>query len=243
MKKKILVIDDEEHILELLKINLEFSGYDTYAYDTGKDVLEIIEKTNPDLILLDLMLPEIDGIEICKRIRRNPKFNKIKLLILSAKSDEIDKILCLEIGADDYITKPFSLRELLARIKAIFRRVDFEYDNTVEEMKKIDEKKEDIKEEIIYYKDLKVDLKKGEIYKGEIKLNLTTKEFKLFSFLLIHKGEVLLRENIIEQVWKFDNSNSRSLDVHIRKLRIKLGDKNNSYLETIRGIGYMVPLE
>ena len=110
-------------------------------------------------------------------------------------------------------------------------------------MKKIDEKKEDIKEEIIYYKDLKVDLKKGEIYKGEIKLNLTTKEFKLFSFLLIHKGEVLLRENIIEQVWKFDNSNSRSLDVHIRKLRIKLGDKNNSYLETIRGIGYMVPLE
>ena len=157
MKKKILVIDDEEHILELLKINLEFSGYDTYAYDTGKDVLEIIEKTNPDLILLDLMLPEIDGIEICKRIRRNPKFNKIKLLILSAKSDEIDKILCLEIGADDYITKPFSLRELLARIKAIFRRVDFEYDNTVEVMKKIDEKKENIKEEIIYYKDLKVD--------------------------------------------------------------------------------------
>ena len=234
MKKKILVIDDEEHILELLKINLEFSGYDTYAYDTGKDVLEIIEKTNPDLILLDLMLPEIDGIEIC---------NKIKLLILSAKSDEIDKILCLEIGADDYITKPFSLRELLARIKAIFRRVDFEYDNTVEVMKKIDEKKENIKEEIIYYKDLKVDLKKGEIYKGEIKLNLTTKEFKLFSFLLLHKGEVLLRENIIEQVWKFDNNNSRSLDVHIRKLRIKLGDKNNSYLETIRGIGYMVPLE
>ena len=233
MKKKILVIDDEEHILELLKINLEFSGYDTYAYDTGKDVLEIIEKTNPDLILLDLMLPEIDGIEICKRIRRNPKFNKIKLLILSAKSDEIDKILCLEIGADDYITKPFSLRELLARIKAIFRRVDFEYDNTVEVMKKIDEKKENIKE----------DLKKGEIYKGEIKLNLTTKEFKLFSFLLLHKGEVLLRENIIEQVWKFDNNNSRSLDVHIRKLRIKLGDKNNSYLETIRGIGYMVPLE
>ena len=243
MKKKILVIDDEEHILELLKINLEFSGYDTYAYDTGKDVLEIIEKTKPDLILLDLMLPEIDGIEICKRIRRNPKFNKIKLLILSAKSDEIDKILCLEIGADDYITKPFSLRELLARIKAIFRRVDFEYDNTVEVMKKIDEKKENIKEEIIYYKDLKVDLKKGEIYKGEIKLNLTTKEFKLFSFLLLHKGEVLLRENIIEQVWKFDNNNSRSLDVHIRKLRIKLGDKNNSYLETIRGIGYMVLLE
>ena len=238
MKKKILVIDDEEHILELLKINLEFSGYDTYVYDTGKDALEIIEKTNPDLILLDLMLPEIDGIEICKRIRRNPKFNKIKLLILSAKSDEIDKILCLEIGADDYITKPFSLRELLARIKAIFRRVDFEYDNTVEVMKKIDEKKENIKEEIIYYKDLKVDLNKG-----EIKLNLTTKEFKLFSFLLLHKGEVLLRENIIEQVWKFDNNNSRSLDVHIRKLRIKLGDKNNSYLETIRGIGYMVPLE
>ena len=132
MKKKILVVDDEEHILELLKINLEFSGYDAYIYETGKGALEVIEKIKPDLILLDLMLPEIDGIEICKRIRENSKFNKIKLLILSAKSDEIDKILCLEIGADDYITKPFSLRELLARIKAIFRREDLDYDNGID---------------------------------------------------------------------------------------------------------------
>lgn len=241
MKKKILVVDDEEHILELLKINLEYSGYDTYTYETGKGVLEVIEKIKPDLILLDLMLPEIDGIEICKRIRQNSKFNKIKLLILSAKSDEIDKILCLEIGADDYITKPFSLRELLARIKAIFRREDLDYDNTIDT--KNSEKKEKSKENIIYYKDLKLDLIEGKIYKNDERLNLTTKEFKLFSFLLSHKGEVLTRESIIERVWKFDKGNSRSLDVHIRKLRMKLGDNNNSYLETIRGIGYMVPLE
>ncbi len=243
MKKKILVIDDEEHILELLKINLEFSGYEPYIYNTGKGALEKIEEINPDLILLDLMLPEIDGIEICKKIRGNSKLNRIKLLILSAKSDEIDKILCLEIGADDYITKPFSLRELLARIKAIFRRVDFEYENTIKVKQDVEVVEDSIKENIIYYKDLKVDLEKGEIYKGITKLNLTTKEFKLFTFLLNHKGKVLLRENIIEQVWKFDNGNSRSLDVHIRKLRMKLGDNNNSYLETIRGIGYMVPLE
>lgn len=244
MKKKILVIDDEEHILELLKLNLEFSGYDVCVYESGKEALEVVEKINPDLILLDLMLPEVDGIEICKRIRKNSKFNKIKLLILSAKSDEIDKILCLEIGADDYITKPFSLRELLARIKAVFRRGDFEYDNILETSKKLNENRvEENKNNIIYYKDLKVDLEKGKVYKGTTELNLTTKEFKLFIFLLSHKGEVLLRENIIEQVWKFDNGNSRSLDVHIRKLRIKLKDNSNSYLETIRGIGYTVPLE
>lgn len=244
MKRKILIIDDEEHILELLKVNLEFSGYETHTYETGKGALELIAKIEPDLILLDLMLPEIDGIEICKKIRKNSKFNKIKLLILSAKSDEIDKILCLEIGADDYITKPFSLRELLARIKAIFRRENYEYDN-ISQVQSLEKKKKtkELKEKVIYYKDLKVNLEKGEIYKGTLKLNLTTKEFKLFTFLLSHKGEVLLRENIIEQVWKFDSGNSRSLDVHIRKLRMKLGDNNNYYLETIRGIGYMVPLE
>lgn len=237
MKRKILIVDDEEHILELLKINLEFSGYEIYTHSTGSGVLEIIEQVAPDLILLDLMLPEIDGIELCKRIRNNPEFNRIRILIVSAKSDEIDKVLCLEIGADDYITKPFSLRELLVRVKVFFRRMDME--NV--ELQPI--KNEKIESETIIYKDLIINTAEGSIYKNNEKLDLTTKEFKLFTFLLSHKGKVVSRENIIEQVWKFDKSTSRSLDVHIRKLRIKLGDHNNSYLETIRGVGYLVPLE
>ena len=238
---KILVIEDEEAIADALIHMLIKNKYLADACYDGESGLDNALTGIYDLIILDIMLPKINGLDVLKQIRN--QHIKCPVILLTAKDEISDKVTGLDYGADDYITKPFSLRELLARIKAIFRRVDFEYDNTVEVMKKIDEKKENIKEEIIYYKDLKVDLKKGEIYKGEIKLNLTTKEFKLFSFLLLHKGEVLLRENIIEQVWKFDNNNSRSLDVHIRKLRIKLGDKNNSYLETIRGIGYMVPLE
>ena len=123
MGKKILIIDDEIHILELLKLNLEIYGYEVFTTDTGNNVMSLIEKINPNIILLDLMLPGMNGIDICKKIRNNPLLNKIRILIISAKSEEIDKIVCLEIGADDYITKPFSLREMIARINAFSRRI------------------------------------------------------------------------------------------------------------------------
>lgn len=239
MKKRVLVIDDEEHILELLKINLEFSGYDVYTLDTGKNAVDKVKEILPDLILLDLMLPEESGVEICRKIRSDKTLNKIRILILSAKSDELDKVLCLEMGADDYVTKPFSLRELMVRIKAIFRRTDPEFINYVStnEENKIENEK------ILKYKDLELDLKKGEIYRAGERIELTTKEFKLFLFLLNNKGKVLTRDEIIENVWKHENSTSRSLDVHIRKLRIKLNDNNNEYIETVRGTGYLVPLD
>ena len=126
MGKKILIVDDEIHILELLKLNLEIYGYEVFTTDTGKGVMSLIEKIKPDIILLDLMLPEVNGIDICKRIRNNSSLNEIRILIISAKSEEIDKIVCLEIGADDYITKPFSLREIIARINAFSRRIESE---------------------------------------------------------------------------------------------------------------------
>ena len=129
MGKKILIIDDEIHILELLKLNLEIYGYEVFTTDTGNNVMSLIEKINPNIILLDLMLPGMNGIDICKKIRNNPLLNKIRILIISAKSEEIDKIVCLEIGADDYITKPFSLREMIARINAFSRRI--ESDSTI----------------------------------------------------------------------------------------------------------------
>lgn len=236
MSKKILIIDDETHILELLKLNLEFYGYEVHTFDSGENALTTIEKIKPDLLLLDLMLPGENGIEICKKIRNNPNLNKMRILILSAKSEEIDKIICLEIGADDYITKPFSLRELIARIGATFRRIDPDFYNPSNEVKNNDNQ-----ENIIYYKDLKIDLKNGVIYKEDKTIELTTKEFQLFSFLVKNKGVPLSRETIFENVWKYDNNHSRSLDVHIRKIRLKLNDLNNTYIDTVRGVGYIVP--
>ena len=240
MGKKILIIDDEIHILELLKLNLEIYGYEVFTTDTGNNVMSLIEKINPDIILLDLMLAGMNGIDICKKIRNNPLLNKIRILIISAKSEEIDKIVCLEIGADDYITKPFSLREMIARINAFSRRI--ESDSTIISNDSPVKNYMESNENYIYYKDLKIDLVKNMVYKNNIPLELTIREFKLFIFLLNNKGKVISREKIFESVWNYENNNqTRSLDVHIRKLRQKLGDENNSYIETIRGTGYKIP--
>lgn len=240
MGKKILIIDDEIHILELLKLNLEIYGYEIFTADTGNNAMSLIEKINPDIILLDLMLPGMNGIDICKKIRNNSLLNKIRILIISAKSEEIDKIVCLEIGADDYITKPFSLREMIARINAFSRRI--ESDSPVLLNDSPVKKDVESNENYMYYKDLKIDLIKNIVYKNNAPLELTIREFKLFIFLLNNKGKVISREKIFESVWNYENNNqTRSLDVHIRKLRQKLGDENNSYIETIRGTGYKIP--
>lgn len=238
MDKKILIIDDEVHILELLKLNLEIYGYEVVTSESGEKVMDLIKDVNPDLILLDLMLPGLNGIDICKQIRNNPDLNRIRIVILSAKSEEIDKIVCLEIGADDYVTKPFSLRELIARVGAVFRRMDPSYCT-----EKIEDSNENNSDDLIFYKDLKIDAKNNIIYKNNNALDFTSKEFKLFLYLLQNKGTVITREKIFEHVWNYENNQSRSLDVHIRKIRIKLEDKNNSYIETVRGIGYIIPKE
>lgn len=247
MNKKILIIDDEINILELLRLNLEIYGYEVYTLDTGENAIEKIEEIKPNLILLDLMLPYMNGVEICNKIRKNPALNNIRIIILSAKSEQIDKVVCLEMGADDYITKPFGLRELIARIGANFRRIneDINFNTSVDTKEKTSTSNDNYLNEnnVIEYKDLKINPKKGIIYKENEVIELTVKELKLLLFLLENKGNTVTREKIIEEVWQNNQNHSRSLDVHIRKLRKKLDDNNNSYIETVRGIGYIVPKE
>lgn len=224
MGEKILIIDDEEAILELLKFNLEIYGYKIFTSNTGKGILEKIIEIHPNIILLDLMLPEIDGMSICKKVRENSIWNDLRIIILSAKSQEIDKITCLEIGADDYITKPFSIRELIARIHAFSRRISPSVPTT---------------QEIIQYHDLIIDPKEKTVLKKDKKISLTLLELKLLLYLLKNQGKISTREMIFKNVWNYEEqNNTRSLDVNIRKLRQKLEDSNNHYIETIRGIGY-----
>lgn len=223
---KVLVVDDEEHIVELIEFNLENNGYNVI---TAYDGVEAIEKTKgelPNLIILDLMLPKIDGIEVVSRLKREKNTENIPIIMLTAKSEETDKILGLELGADDYITKPFSVRELMARIKAVLRRSG-------------DRMKNEGKTIIIGT--IKIDVEKHEVTKDGKKLDLTLKEFELLKILAENRGNVLSRDFLLDEIWGYDYyGESRTVDVHIRHLRKKVedNDKEPKYIETIRGVGY-----
>lgn len=222
--EKILIIDDELHIVELLKYNLESNGYKTLYALNGRDGLSEVFEKKPDLILLDVMLPEMDGFDVCKEIKKNKEFEAVPIIMLTAKGEEFDKILGLELGADDYITKPFSVRELLARIKVVLRR------NSKEEASKV----VNIGELVIY-------MDKHEAVKGGRTLELTLKEFELLRLLILNKGKVLTRDFLLDKVWGYEYyGETRTVDVHIRHLRQKIedDDKNPRYIETVRGIGY-----
>lgn len=224
---KILVVDDESHIVELVKFNLESNGYSVVEASDGKEALAKAKAESPDLILLDLMLPIIDGTEVCKKLKNDVSTESIPIIMLTAKSDEMDKIIGLEIGADDYITKPFSLRELLARIKAVLRR---RTDIKIKEIVKI-----------IKVEDLIIDDEKHEVLKYGDKLDLTLKEFELLNILAKNRGKVLSRNYLLDEIWGYDYfGETRTVDVHIRHLRKKIedDDKNPKYIETIRGVGY-----
>lgn len=227
-KKTILVVDDEEHILELIKFNLERESYNVLLCDNGEESIYILENNTIDLVILDLMLPGIDGIEVCKRIRRLDKFENLPIIMLTAKGEESDKILGLELGADDYITKPFSVKELTARIKAVLRR-----------SKNKEIKKENIKQSIVI-KNLVVDTEKHLVTIDGKSIDLTYKEFKLLEILSKNRGKVLSRNYLLDEVWGYNYfGETRTVDVHIRHLRKKIGDdKSNEYIETIRGVGY-----
>lgn len=222
--ERILIIDDEMNIVELLKYNLETNGYKVIYALTGKEGLTYSLQNKPDLILLDIMLPEVDGFDICKEIKKNKDTENIPIIMLTAKSEEFDKILGLELGADDYITKPFSVRELLARIKVVLRR----------------NHKED-KSEVINTGDLIIDFNKHEVIKKGEKIELTLKEFELLKLLILNKGKVMTRDFLLDKVWGYEYyGETRTVDVHVRHLRQKLedDDKNPDYIETVRGIGY-----
>ena len=225
MKTKILVVEDELSISELIKFNLEKSGYEVVVADTGTMALELVEQFTYSLMLLDLMLPGVDGLEVCRKVKLNNKTASLPIIMLTARNEEIDKIIGLELGADDYMTKPFSPRELLARVKAVLRR---------------SAKDPQVEGELVVGP-LKINFNNYEIFLGITKLELTPKEYELLKLFMTNIGKAYSREQLLEKIWGYDYyGDTRTVDVHIRHLRVKLeGEpKVAEAIETVRGIGY-----
>lgn len=228
---KILVVDDEEPIAKILDFNLKKEGYEVIiAYD-GQSAVDLALSENPDLILLDLMLPKKDGMEVCREVRNKLD---VPIIMLTAKNSEIDKVLGLEFGADDYVTKPFSTRELMARVKVNLRRA---FKKSNEKNVEQENANEIIVKDIVIYPDAYLIKKNGE------PIELTRREFDLLYYLTNHRGQVLTRENLLQTVWGYDYfGDVRTVDVTIRRLREKIEDdsSNPEYIMTRRGVGYFM---
>lgn len=227
MPKKILVVDDEKPIADILEFNLRKEGYEVYCAYDGDEALKLVNDIQPDLILLDIMLPEKDGIEVCKEVRKK---YEMPIIMLTAKDSEIDKVLGLELGADDYVTKPFSTRELLARVKANLRRHQQSSAASVEQ-----EKNEITIGSLVIHPDAYIVSKKGEM------IELTHREFELLYYLAQHPGQVMTREHLLQTVWGYDYfGDVRTVDVTVRRLREKIEDNPShpGWLVTRRGVGY-----
>ena len=227
--QRIGVIEDEKNISDMIKYNLEKEGYEVYTAYDGQEGLELIESQELDLLLLDIMLPNVDGLDICKKVRQKMD---TPIMIISAKADEFDKVLALELGADDYVTKPFSMREVMARVKARLRR------NIAEAPV---ETKVESNEEQLVEGNLRMDLKKYEVAKNGQVVELTLREFELLKFLWQSKGEVFTREDLLTKVWGYEYyGDVRTVDVTIRRLREKIEDDASkaNFVLTKRGVGY-----
>lgn len=229
MKKRILVVDDEEHIVDLLRMNLRQNGYESIAAYDGAQAFTKAKSELPDCILLDLMLPVMNGLETCRRLKSDPMTKNIPVIMLTAKSEESDKVIGLGLGADDYITKPFGLRELFARIEVVLRR----YNDVIVSSK----------QDMITFRDYTIDVKGHTFRKGKEKIDLTPNEFTILSKLASNLNRVVTREELLDVLEMGKESNdSRALDVHIRNLRKKINcsDGFEKVVETIRGVGYIV---
>lgn len=227
-KKIILTIDDEEHILDLLEYNLEKGGYGVLRAETGEKGLAILQNMQVDLVLLDYMLPGIDGMEVLKTIRSDQRLSALPVIMLTAKGEEIDKVLGLEMGADDYISKPFGVRELLARVKALLRRSSLE-------------KIEAQPEEKLLIGGLMINNTAREVTVNGEEISLSLKEFELLYLLASHRNRVFTREQLLELIWGYEYSGeTRTVDVHIRNLRKKIEQDPDQpqYIQTVRGMGY-----
>lgn len=226
MNKKILIVDDEKNIVDILRFNLKKEGYETIeAYD-GESAVNLALSQSPDLILLDIMLPKMDGFTVCRKLRQSME---TPILMLTAKEEEVDKVLGLELGADDYITKPFSPRELMARVKANLRRLIPEEIMNAE------------KSHINKYGDLTIDADRYEVRRGDDVIELTLREFELVKFLAAQHGNIFSRENLLEKVWGYEYyGDVRTVDVTVRRVREKLEQDpaNPQYIITKRGVGY-----
>lgn len=235
-QKTVLVVDDEKPIVDILVYNLRKEGYNTLEANDGEEAIKIVSDKKPDLVLLDIMLPKMDGLTVCKRIRHN--YN-IPIIMLSAKDEEIDKILGLELGADDYITKPFSVRELIARVKANLRKNDNDYNRNLENENKEDEH---VPNEISVG-DLFLDLDKFEVkVRGKV-IDLTLREFEVLKYLAKQPGQVVTRETLLEKVWGYEYyGDIRTVDVTVRRIRekIELDTSTPKILITKRSVGYYI---
>jgi DNA-binding response OmpR family regulator len=221
--KKILVVDDEPTLVATLKYNLEREGYQVITAFDGQSGLSLARAERPDLILLDLMLPVMDGFEVCRILRRE---TTSPILMLTAKTDEVDKVVGLELGADDYVTKPFSMHELLARVRALLRRA---------------QTPAAVETEVLTAGDLRVDLRRREAFRGDSALALKPKEYELLAFFLRNRGRAFSREQLLNQIWGYDFvGESRTVDVHVRWLRQKIEEEpaKPTRLITLRGVGY-----
>jgi two-component system alkaline phosphatase synthesis response regulator PhoP len=217
---KILLVDDEPDILEFLGYNLKKEGYTILSANNGKDAIEIAKKEIPHLIILDVMMPDMDGIETCRELREQKNLHDVLIAFLTARSEDYTQIAGFEVGADDYITKPIKPRVFISRVKALLRRLQAA----------------NVSESIIEFGNIRIDKEKHVIYKDDSEISLPKKEFKLFSLLSSKPGKVFTREFILDQVWGDEVVvGDRTIDVHIRKLREKIGD---DYFKTVKGVGY-----
>jgi len=222
MKETILVVDDEPDAVELIEFNLKQAGYRVLTAENGGEALQKARQAQPSLIVLDLMLPEVDGLEVCKILRRDQVTESIPVIMLTAKAAEIDRILGLELGADDYVTKPFSPRELVLRIKSLLRR-----GKLVEEAK-----------EQLQIGELFIDVPKHLVLVGDNEIDLTITEFKLLTVMAQRRGRVQSRDQLLQDVWGYESViDTRTVDTHVRRLREKLGDAAR-HISTVRGVGY-----
>lgn len=221
--KKILIVEDEQEIAQLVKHYLEKDGFRLYIAQTGIEAQKLVASEHPDLVILDLMLPEMDGLEVCKTLRRKPETALLPIIMLTAKNDESDIVVGLELGADDYMTKPFSPKALVARVKAVFRRVDRGNDHKLTSLA---------------YGPLRMDLTRHDVMVGSKEVVLTAKEFGLLEHLLRHPGRVLTREVLLNEVWGYDYyGTTRTVDVHVRRLKVKIPFLDNTIM-SIKSLGY-----
>jgi len=226
MPGTIAIVEDESNIVELIKYNLDREGYKTISANNGRKGLEMIKQELPDLVILDLMLPELDGLSVCKQLRSDPQTKSIPIIILTAKSEEADRVLGLEMGADDYVTKPFSPRELVARVRAVLRRSGA-----------ADEEEPEVIENGV----IRIDLRQHLVKVRGVEVELTPKEFDFLKLLLLNPGRAFTREFLLENLWGYEYfGDTRTVDVHVRRLRQKIEEDpaNPEYLETVRGVGY-----
>lgn len=228
MAATVLVVDDEKDLVDLVKYHLEKEGLKCLEARDGETALQVAKERIPDLVVLDLMLPELDGLEVCRKLRKDPKTSSIAIIMLTAKAEEVDRIVGLEMGADDYLVKPFSPRELVARVKAVLRRGQGQDTLAVKRVGT-----------------LEVDEGKHQVAVAGTAVELTVKEFDLLCALMRANGRVLNRDQILETVWGYSNAvdiESRTVDVHIRRLREKLG-KEYKRIVTVKGVGYRFDAE